>query len=270
LASAASKNRFEGKVAFITGGGTGIGLGCARVIVEAGGKVTLAGRREQPLAAAAKVLGALADYVVCDVCSNESVDAAVATVVSRHGRLDVAVNSAGMGFAGTVTAMKPEDFAAVLETNTVGVFRSVRAEARAMKASGKGGSIVNISSIAAELTHPWMSAYCTSKAAVNMLTRCAADELGASGIRVNAVMPGLVDTELATLLVNTGAAREEYERLMPVSRIGRPEDIGRLVAFLASDDSSWITGQCVAADGGHTLRKGPDLSPVFREFLPED
>ena len=262
--------RFEGKVAFITGGGTGIGLGCARAIVAEGGRVTLAGRREEPLAAAVKELGSRADYVRCDVCSSDSVDAAVAAAVARHGRLDVAVNSAGVGFAGTVTSMKPEDFASVLETNTVGVFRSLRAEARAMKESAKGGSIVNISSIAGALTHPWMSAYCASKAAVNMLTRCAADELGAHGIRVNAVMPGIVDTELASLLVNTAAAREEYERLMPISRVGRTEDIGRLVAFLASDDSSWITGQCIAADGGHTLRKGPDLSPVFREFLPDD
>ena len=262
--------RFDGKVAFITGGGTGIGLGCAREIVAAGGRATLAGRRADRLEAAAKELGARADFVVCDVCSDESVDAAVAAVVERHGRLDVAVNSAGMGFAGTVTAMKPAELAAVLDTNTVGVFRSIRAEARAMKAGGKGGSIINVSSIAGELTHPWMSAYCASKAAVNMITRCAADELGAHGIRVNAVMPGLVDTELASLLVSSGAAREEYERLMPISRVGKPEDIGRLVAFLASDDASWITGQCVPVDGGHTLRKGPDLSGVFREFLPEE
>ena len=262
--------RFDGKVAFITGGGTGIGLGCAREIVAGGGRVTLAGRRVDPLKAAVNELATRADFVVCDVCSNDSVEAAVAEVVKRHGGLDVAVNSAGMGFAGTVTAMKPEEFAAVLDTNTVGVFRTLRAEARAMKARGKGGSIVNISSIAAELTHPWMSAYCTSKAAVNMITRCAADELGAHGIRVNAVMPGLVDTELASLLVTTDASVEEYKRLMPVSRIGTTADIGRLVAFLASDDASWITGQCVPADGGHTLRKGPDLSGVFRQFLPEE
>ena len=138
-----------------------------------------------------------------------------------------------------------------------------------MKEAG-GGSIVNISSIAGALTHPWMSSYCVSKAGLNMLTRCAADELGEHAVRVNAVMPGVVKTPMAELLTDHPLSREEYLRLMPISRIGEPEDVGRFVAFLLSDDARWITGQLVAVDGGHTLRKGPNLVPLFEQALPSE
>lgn len=133
-----------------------------------------------------------------------------------------------------------------------------------------GGSIVNISSIAAALTHRWMSAYCVSKAGVNMLTRCAADELGEFGVRVNAVMPGLVDTELAVTLTSSEAAVAEYNSRMPLARIGHPKDVGSIVAFLLGDDSGWITGQCIGVDGGHTLRQGPELVELFRPLMPEE
>jgi NAD(P)-dependent dehydrogenase (short-subunit alcohol dehydrogenase family) len=100
-----------------------------------------------------------------------------------------------------------------------------------------------------------------------MLTRCAADELGASGIRVNSVLPGLVHTPMAAALSEIPESREEYLSLMPISRIGEPEDVGRLAAFLLSDEAAWITGQLIGVDGGHTLRKGPDLVAVFRQAM---
>ena len=261
--------QFEGKVGFVSGGGTGIGLACARAIVAGGGQVTLAGRREDVLRTAAPRLGARADWVRCDVTDDQSVDAAVAQVVERHGALHVAVNAAGAGSIGGVLNATSAEFLFTLDTNLVGVFRSMHAEARAMKAAG-GGAIVNISSIAGALTHRWMSAYCASKAGLNMLTRCAADELGEFGIRVNAVMPGLVETDLALPLTSSDLAVADYLHCMPISRVGKPDDVGGIVSFLLSDAAGWITGQVIGVDGGQTVRRGPELVELFRQYIPAE
>jgi len=261
--------RFDGKVAFVTGGGTGIGLGCAAQIVAGGGMVMLAGRREAVVHAAAQNLGANAAGVACDITDDASVDAAVAATIARFGSLTLAVNSAGMPGTGSVLNALPDEVRLVVDTNVVGTFRCVRAEAKAMKAAG-GGAIVNISSIAATLTHRWMTSYCISKAAVNMLTACAADDLGEHKIRVNAVLPSLVPTDMAAPLVDAEASVAEYLRLMPIRRLGSTDDVGALVAFLLSGEAGWITGQCIPVDGGHTLRQGPDLVPFIRQFLPDE
>ena len=260
--------RFDGKVAFISGGGTGIGLGCARAVVAGGGRVILAGRREAVVKAAAAEIGAAADFVTCDVADSASVQRAFTTVAERYGVIHLAVNSAGTGAVGSVLNGSEEDWARVLETNLTGAFRCVQQEAKLMKAAG-GGSIVNISSIAGSHTHHWMTAYCVAKAGLNMLTRCAADDLGQYGIRVNAVAPGLVPTDLSAGLSNSPIAVEEYLRRMPVSRLGTTEDIANSAAFLLSDESGWVTGLVIPADGGHHLRQGPDLMPLFSQLLPE-
>jgi NAD(P)-dependent dehydrogenase (short-subunit alcohol dehydrogenase family) len=255
----------KGKVAFVTAGATGIGYACAEAIIAAGGRVMICARREDTLAEATKRLGEASAYVVCDVTDDASVDAAIAATLERLGPLDLAVNSAGTGSAGALLDVPTEELLRVLDANLVGVFRCLRAEGRAMRE--RGGAIVNISSIAGALTHPWMSSYCVSKAGLNMLTACAADEWGEYGIRVNAVMPGVTKTPLASLLTDNPISREEYLRRMPLSRIGTPEDVGGVVAFLLSDAASWVTGQVLGVDGGHTLRQGPNLVPMFRQMM---
>ena len=257
---------FEGKVGVVTGGGTGIGLACARSIVEGGGRVFLAGRREEVLRAAAEQLGPAANYVVCDVADDTSVAAAFARLEEAAGALHLAVNAAGTGTVGSVLNGPVSEFTRVLETNLTGAYRAMQHEARLMARSG-GGSIVNISSIAGTHTHRWMTAYCVAKAGLNMLTRCAADDLGELGIRVNAVAPGLVPTDLAAGLVANEETVAEYLRRMPLARLGTTEDIANAVAFLLSEEASWITGMVVAADGGHHLRQGPDLLHQFRPLF---
>ncbi|MGE0598735.1 MAG: SDR family NAD(P)-dependent oxidoreductase [Dehalococcoidia bacterium] len=261
--------RFSDKVGFVTGGGTGIGFASAKAIVDGGGTVVIAGRREAPLQRAVERLGASATYVTCDVAVDHDVERAIEVVRERHGALHLAVNAAGTGGVGSVLNGPVGDFERILQTNLTGAYRCIRAEAQLMKSSG-GGSIVSISSIAGSHTHHWMTAYCVSKAGLNMLTRCAADDLGTHNIRVNAVAPGLVPTDLSAGLANNPATVDEYLRRMPVSRLGTTEDIANAVSYLLSDEASWVTGLVLPADGGHHLRQGPNLLEQFSQFVPEE
>lgn len=260
---------FEGKSAFVTGGGTGIGFACAEAIVERGGSVTIAGRRTEVLAAAAEALGERASWVSCDVTSTESVDEAIATAVERSGPLSLAVNSAFQPMVGSILSTPPDLFALTTEGTLNGTFRSLQAEARAMVETG--GAIVNISSVAGARSGRWEGAYSASKAAIDMLTRVAADELGRYGIRVNSVLPGLITTENAAPLTDDPLVREGFVRQTPLGRLGAPEDVARCVAFVLSDEASYITGQCIGVDGGLGLRglPEPEHGNVLRQLVPD-
>lgn len=256
---------FDGKTAFVSAGATGIGLACAQALIDRGAQVMICARREASLQAAVTRLGPRADYVVCDVADEQSVEQAIATTVERFGKLDCAVNAAGTGMAAPFIDLPTDQFDACVKTNIYGTFYCMRAQAKAMRDAG-GGSIVNIGSLAGSVTHPWMSGYCASKAGINMLSKCAADELGELNIRVNVVQPGGVETPMAAMLFSTEQSSNEYLENMPISRLGKPKDISGLVAFLLSEEASWITGQVIGADGGHHLRRGPHLQQLFQSF----
>lgn len=254
----------------ITGGGSGIGLACARRFLDDGATVTLMGRSEQRLQSARELLAAHGERVrscAGDVADEAHVEAAVRLAVDGSGLLHGCVAAAGTGSFGPLLDMQRQQWDAVMNTNVTGSMLTVKHAGRAMR---DGGSIILISSIAGVLTHRWMTAYCVSKAAIEMLSRNAADELGGAGIRVNAIRPGLVPTDLAAPLVNNQQTQDDYLLQMPVRRLGTPDDIASLARFLIGPESSWVTGQVIASDGGHTLRRGPDLDHVARAIFKVD
>ncbi len=258
----------EGMATLVTGGGSGIGFGCARRFAEDGAHVTIAGRTQARLAEAVKQIsaaaapGVTAQYVVCDVTDEADVVRAVAAAAAPTGKLDVLFACAGGSLhGGPIMASDAAGWRATVDLNLVGTFLCIKHAAPAMMHGG--GSIVGMSSIAGHTTHRFMSAYCASKAGIEMLVKCAADELGEHNIRVNAVQPGIVDTELVSFITAGGPILDSYHANMPVARVGTVDDIAAAVRYLAGPESTWVTGQMLGIDGGHQLRCGPDYGSVL-------
>ena len=264
-----------GQAALVTGGGSGIGLACARQLVAAGASVTLAGRSVDRVAEAGQHLqadapdGVVVQWVSCDVTVENDVQRAAEVAAEPTGAVQLAVASAGTGTMAPVISADREAWDHVLATNLTGTMLLFKHVGASAVAAG-GGSLVAISSIAGHASHRWMSAYCVAKAGVDMLVRTAADELGRHGVRVNSVRPGLVDTELAAMLVNDADIKADYLAQMPLGRVGKPDDVAALVAFLCRPEASWITGENLSVDGGHHLRRGPDLDAAARMLFGDD
>lgn len=250
--------RLSGKMAFITGGGTGIGRACALLFAREGAKVAVAARRREKLDAVAQEIiadGHEALAVVCDVTRKASVEAAVRAAEERFGGLNVIVNNAGALHVGTAEETSDEDWNRVIAANLTGTFLVSRAAVPALRRAG-GGSIVNIGSYLGLVGIKQRAAYCASKGGVTMLTKAMALDHAAEKIRVNCICPALVETEMAlgamARMPDPAAYRKLRESQIPMGRAGRPEDVAELAVFLASEESSWMTGNALPLDGGST------------------
>jgi NAD(P)-dependent dehydrogenase (short-subunit alcohol dehydrogenase family) len=245
-------------VVFITGALTGVGRATALAFAREGSRVVVSGRREeagQALAAELRALGAEAEFLRADVRFEAEIRSAIEQTVERFGRLDVAVNNAGTeGELGPIAEQTTANYEATFATNVLGTLLSLKHEMRAMLAQGSG-SIINLSSIAGRVGMAGGSVYVASKHAVEGLTRSAALEGAAAGVRVNAVAPGPVATEMLDRFVGgSEEAKAGFLATVPARRAATPEEIAQTIVFLAGDKARYLTGQSIAVDGGYTAQ----------------
>lgn len=248
-----STQRLQGKVALVTGAGSGIGAATALRFAQEGATVVLCGRRQAPLdevVAQIKAAGGKAEAVQADVSDEAGFTAAINSAAERHGRFDVLVNNA-MAFSwGAIEETSTADWHSNFSTSVDGTFWGTRAAMKLMKA--EGGAIINVSSICGMLGTAYMAGYSAAKAAIVNFSRAAAAEGALSGIRVNVVVPAVVETPSTAGMLSDDAARKNTEKLIPMGRVGQPEDLANAILFLASDEASYITGAVLPVDGGRS------------------
>jgi len=249
--------RFTGKSVLVTGASSGIGQACARALAGEGAVVLAAGRREDRLAEVVREIegaGGKARAATGDVRDMKTAHALVATALESAGRIDGIVHAAGVIGNGSVIDLEVEEWDRILDSNLRSIMLLTRAAAQPLIASK--GAVAIISSVASMRPYAGLAAYCVSKAAADMYTRCAALDFAPHGVRVNAVNPGVVVTELHTVtraVADYPAFLERSKSTHPLGRVGKPEEIAALVLFLLSDDAGWITGTTVSIDGGRAL-----------------
>ncbi len=243
----------QGKVAFITGGGSGIGAATAERFAQEGARVVICGRRMEPLdevVSRIRAGGGDAAAMQVDVSNEAQFVGALEQVAQEYGQLDVLVNNAMAFTWGSIEEMDTEQWRSNFTTSVDGTFWGTRTALKLMKAHG--GSIVNLSSICGELGTPWMSGYSASKAAVTNFSRAAAAEGAPDGVRVNVVIPAVVETPATAGMLADDNARNSTEKLIPMGRVGQPEELANAILFLACDQSSFITGATLPVDGGRS------------------
>ena len=244
--------RVQGKVAFVTGGGSGIGEATAHRLAEEGATVVICGRRREPLdavVAAITARGGRAECVVADVSDEAQIVAAIEAAAQKHGRLDIMVSNAMHFTWGALDGMSTADWHANFATTVDGTFWCTRTALKFMKAQGSG-SIVNIASICGLFGTAWMTGYSAAKAAIINFSRAVSSECAAANIRCNVVIPGVVATPATAGMLSDEKSRRNTEKLIPMRRIGEPVELANAVLFLASDEASYITGATLSVDGG--------------------
>jgi NAD(P)-dependent dehydrogenase (short-subunit alcohol dehydrogenase family) len=244
--------RFAGQVAVVTGGANGIGRACAEAFGAAGAAVVVAdidAEAGPAVARAIEAAGGRATFIKTDVGDAAQAQRLIDRTIATFGRLDVLINNAGIIRTAEFLEISEADFDAVLRVNLKGVFLVGQAAARAMVAQGKG-AIVNMSSTNAVVAIPNQVPYATSKGGVNQLTKVMALALADKGVRVNAIGPGSILTDLLRVVMSDEAARRKILSRTPMGRCGEPSEVAQVALFLASDDASYLTGQCIYPDGG--------------------
>lgn len=244
--------KLKDRIAIVTGGARGIGLAIAERFVGEAATVVIADIEDDAGESAAKSVGAT--YMHCDVSRSADVKALVEAVVKHHGAVDILMNNAGIAMGGDFLDISEEDFDRVLSINLKGSFLMLQACAREMvkqvKAGRKPGAIINMSSVNDTLAIPTIVSYCVSKGGVSQLTRSTSIYLSAYGIRVNAIGPGSIRTAMFAGVVSDKDAMHRVMSRTPLGRPGEPSEVAAIAAFLASDDSSYVTGETIYVDGG--------------------
>jgi len=245
--------KLHGKVAFVTGGGSGIGAATAHRLATEGATVVICGRRKEPLdevVAAIVAKDGKAEAVVVDVGNEAQFVAALEDTAQRHGHLDILVNNAMAFTWGAIESTSTADWHANFATSVDGTFWGTRTAMKLMK--GRGGAIVNLSSICGTLGTPWMAGYSAAKAAIMNFSRAAAAEGAPDNIRVNVVIPAVVETPATAGMLADENSRRTTEKLIPMGRVGQADELAAAIAFLAGPDASYITGAALPVDGGRS------------------